>query len=148
MEHGYEFFDRYVFDPIWRLKWAEFQRKYPSKWALDPTYIEGQDGETLASVIAFAVTPDPSREEVERIIATRTIRWTVQHSALQLWLLSSIIVHGLPKLRKWYFWTETDDISGLIAVAVDAYLSRRISTRSLSAILKLHSISMSLIGWH
>src|ERR1700678_1452534 len=92
MEHGYDFFDREAFDPIWRLSWAEFLKKHRTRWASNREYSPGgYSSESLRGLISFSIEPEPSPQEIEDILRRRTIRWTLQHSDTRLYMMSEIM---------------------------------------------------------
>ena len=142
MEHDYEFFDRDVYDPIWQLSWHQFMRLYKTRWALNQNYSSGTyTGQSLRELIAFSLDPEPANEEIENILQHRTIRWTIRRSSPQFFTMSCIMWDGLPQFRDRTVHLSTcSEIDCLLAVAVGAYLERRIDINTLRAVLKLHSV--------
>jgi hypothetical protein len=142
VEHSYQFFDREAFDPVWRLSWTEFLKKYRTRWASSPEYSPpGEcDCASLRGLIGFSLAPDPSPEVIEDILKRRTIRWTLQQSGSSLFMMSEIMLR-IPSLRRRALEvTVKCDVDSLVAAAVDAYLSRRASVGALRAVLKLHCV--------
>src|SRR5438876_604343 len=143
MTHTYDFFDRGIFDGVWQLSWAEFLRKYGTRWALNRRYGPGSyDGKSLRGLIAFTFEPEPSAERVEDILKHQTIRWTIRRSSPQLFAIASIIWDGLPQLQNGALSLSTKDNEHcLFAAAVHAYFEGRITRAALRAVLKMHSVA-------
>jgi hypothetical protein len=98
MENYYYFFDRSAVDYVWNLSWREFLRLHgTSRWAKGPD--TGDGSASLRGLIAFSVGPDPAAPEVEDIIRRRTLRWTIQRSSPQFYMMEEIVYH-VPRLRK------------------------------------------------
>jgi hypothetical protein len=94
----YYFFDRSAVDPLWNLSWQDFLRLHgKSRWAKGPDVSDG--AASLRGLIAFSVEPQPSAREIEEIIRRRTLRWTIQHSSPQFYMMEEI-VYNVPSLRK------------------------------------------------
>lgn len=142
MTHSYEFFDRATFDRIWQLSWQNFLQKYRTGWSRNRLYDAGSyNGESLRGLIAFSLEPEPSAEEIEQILERNTIRWTIQHSMPQLFVLSSIIWDGLTHLRnRAARFSTKESVNPVLATAIDAYLQSRVTASTLRATLKLHSV--------
>jgi hypothetical protein len=141
IEQVYDFFDREAFDPVWRLSWAEFLKKHPTRWASNPEYCPGvYASESLRGLISFSITPGPSPQEIEDILRRRTIRWTLQQSDVRLYMMSEI----MPKVRslrdRVMGFAMKCEIDSLLAAAVDAYLTRRAGVAALRAVLKIHCV--------
>ncbi len=140
MEHSYLFLDRETVDPLWKLSWKEFLRKWgKSRWATAKHFQDGNS--SLRGLIAFGLDPEPSHQDVEQILERRTIRWTIQHSSPQYFVMQEIL-HHVPDLRGSMVSVSPshDDSGALIAVGVRAYLQGEIGAQMLWAILKLHSV--------
>src|SRR6516162_4386973 len=98
MDGYYYFFDRSAVDSLWRLSWHEFLRvRGPSRWTAGRD--TGDGAASLRGLIAFSLDPQPSAMEVEDIIRHRTLRWTIQHSTPQFYVMEEII-YNVPWLRK------------------------------------------------
>src|SRR5215469_666743 len=127
MDLVYHFFDRAAFDPIWGLSWQEFRRRWNSgPWTHKPLGERGTyNGDSLRDLIAFCVDPEPSDEEIERILSRRTVRWTVTHARSEFYFLEEII-SNIPKLQKKQFSAVVfadEDYRVLLSAAVDAFLN-------------------------
>jgi hypothetical protein len=140
MEQNYDFFDRQAFDPLWRLSWAEFLKKYRTRWASRPEYCSGEyDGKSLRGLLSFSIDPEPLPQELEDILRRRTIRWTMQQSNCKT---MSEIMSRIPALRERVSaFSMKCEIDSLLAAAVDAYLNRRAGIAALRAVLKLHCVA-------
>jgi hypothetical protein len=143
MDLVYHFFDGAAFDPIWGLSWQEFRRRWNSgPWTHKPLGERGtHNGDSLRDLIAFCVDPEPSDEEIERILSRRTVRWTVTHARSEFYFLKEII-SNIPKLQKKQFSAVVfadKDYRVLLSAAVDAFLNSRIQRSTLRAVLALHT---------
>lgn len=141
MEQSYDFFDREAFDPVWRFSWAEFVKQYPTRWASKREYVSGEyDGKSLRGFLSNSMEPEPTPQELEDILARRTIRWTLQQSDNRLFTMSEIM-SNVPALRnRVTAFSMKCEINSLLAAAVDAYLTRRAGVTALRAVLKLHCV--------
>jgi hypothetical protein len=138
MDNYYYFFDRSAADPLWKLSWPDFLRLHgKSRWAKGP---DGGDGSaSLRGLIAFAVDPEPSAIEIEDIIRRRTLRWTIQRSSPQFYLMEEI-VNNVPRLRKSCISLDvwSNDFSILLAAAAEGYFRGEVPVSGFKAVLKLH----------
>jgi hypothetical protein len=140
MRYCYDFFDRDIFDHVWGLRWKEFQRRYPSQWAMNKSYEpDAYDHESLRGLICFAL-PEPSGEMVEDVIARRTIRWTIQHVSMQAHLMGEVIEH-IPGYHKGYGYVLAANCDPLIATATRALFDGMVGASTIWAVIKLHSLA-------
>jgi hypothetical protein len=117
IEHFYQFIDRAVVDPVLMMSWADFLRKHP--WRRD----------SLEELLDFAVEPQPDSDARSRILATRSLRWTMRRSTPAYYFLNTLIYH-VPHLRRRCpdVWAnDCYDVAALEAAAVEAFLVDRIS---------------------
>jgi hypothetical protein len=139
MRYCYDFFDRDVFDHIWGLRWKEFQKRYPSQWAMNKSYEPGAYyNESLRGLVCFELSEE-SGEVVEDVIARRTIRWTIQQVTSQAHLMGEVIEH-VPGYRKSYGCVLAANCDPLIAAAVQAFFDGRVGASTVWAVIKLHSL--------
>jgi hypothetical protein len=125
-------------DSLWGLSWHQFLRLYgTSRWARGPHTDNGSD--SLRGLIAFSVDPEPSKAEVEEIIRCRTLRWTIQRSSPQYFVIAEI-VYNVPRLRKFYASLDVgaNDFTVLLAAAAEGYFRREMRVSGFKAVLKLH----------
>jgi hypothetical protein len=138
MDTYYCCFDRSAVDYLWKLSWQEFLGLHgTSRWAKGPRTDNG--AASLRGLIAFAVDPEPSATEIEDIIRRRTLRWTIQRSSPQFYMMGEI-VYNIPRLRK--SWISLDvwslDFTVLLAAAAEAYFRGEVPVSGFKAVLKLH----------
>jgi hypothetical protein len=62
----YCFFDRSAVDPLWKMSWQDFLRRYGKNRRNKRSKGDGGDS-WLRELIAFSVEPEPSDTEVEDI---------------------------------------------------------------------------------
>lgn len=120
-EHFYQFIDRDVVDPMLRLKWTEYQKKYRVK------------REDVESIINWFDTA-PSVEEMNRIIKTKTVLWTVKHGGL---ICLSDAIHCARSVKKRCPEVAIDrlrleDVAVVYAAAVDGFLNNKIDSKTLN----------------
>lgn len=141
MDDYYFFFDRSAVDSLWNLPWREFLRLHGSSpWAKGP---ETDDGSaSLRGLIAFSVEPETSSIDVEDIIRRCTLRWTIQHSSPQFYVVEEIL-RNVPRLRKSCASLDlwSNDFTVLLAAAADGYFLGEVPVSELKPVLKLHSVS-------
>ena len=138
MDTYYYFFDRSAVDPLWNLSWQDFLRLHgKSRWAKGPDV--GDGAASLRGLIAFAVEPHPSAIAIEEIIRRRSVRWTIQRSSPQFYMIEEIVYH-VPRLRKSCVSLDvwSNDFAVLLAAAADGYFDGEVLVSSLKAVLKLH----------
>lgn len=144
MEHCYEFFDRAAVDCLWHLPWTTILRRHRSDWFHSREREPGVYGGTsLRELLAFAVDPEPSDREIDRILARLTVSETIRRCGSQFWTMDELIHRLLRKPEKAVFSAELGDISGLIAVATRGFLDGRIRTTALWSVAKLHNSWLS-----
>lgn len=138
METYYCFFDRSAVDSLWKLSWREFLRLHgKSRWA------KGQDtgdgAGSLRGLIAFSVEPQPSAKEIEEIIGRRTLRWAIQRSSPQFYVMEEILYH-IPRLRKSCVSLDvwSNDFTVLLAAAAEGYFHGEVTVSAFKSVLKLH----------
>lgn len=92
MDNYYFFFDRSAVDSLWSLSWREFLHLYgTSRWA-KRRYTDNGSA-SLRGLVGFSVDPEASEAEVEGIIRHRTLRWTIQRSSAQYFVIGEIAYH-------------------------------------------------------
>jgi hypothetical protein len=142
MGHYYEFFDRELFDSLWARSWQQFQRQCGSRWAKRKAYEQGAYyGDSLRGLLAFSIDPEPSPELLEEVLTRRTIRWTVQHSDPQFYVMSEIM-HHVPGHQAGLCCLEDvpgEDVGVFISAVIHGYFAGKIGIPTLQAIFKLHS---------
>jgi hypothetical protein len=138
METYYCFFDRSAVDPIWRMSWQDFLRLY-SKHHRGKGSREADVDSWLRELIALSVEPEPSDAEVDDIIRRRTLRWTIQRSSPQFYTMGEI-VYGVPRLATSCVVLDVwaNDLSVLLAAAVEGYFRGEVTVSAFKSVLKLH----------
>ena len=125
LEHFYKFIDRDAVEPLLRLTWAEFLRKY--RWS------RGSLQESVEEFLAFIMGPQPAPSVVDEVLARRTLRWTMKRSSPKYFFLFEVI-YNAPHVRKRCpeIWTESPyEIAIIIASSVDAFLTGKIDVKTL-----------------
>jgi hypothetical protein len=138
MDNYYFFFDRSAVDSLWSLSWQEFLRLYgSSRWAKGAYTDNGCA--SLRGLIAFSVDPEPSEAEVEEIFRHRNLRWTIQRSSPQYFVMGEI-VYNVPRLRKSHASLDiwSNDSTVLLAAAAEGYFRGEVPVSGFKAVLKLH----------
>jgi hypothetical protein len=138
MDNYYSFFDRSAVDSLRSLSWQEFLRLYgTSRWAKGAYTDDGSA--SLRGLIAFSVDSGPSEAEVEEIIRHRTLRWTIQRSSPQYFVMGEI-VYDVPRLRKSYASLDiwSNDSTVLLAAAAEGYFRGEVTASAFKSVLKLH----------
>jgi hypothetical protein len=135
LEHYYGFVDRSVVDPFLRLTWPEFDKHYG--------WTDRAQWDSAAEFLTdFALEPQPeSPATVKDILARRTLRWTLRHSAPQLFCLMEGLVVHVPAIAARCPGVETscpDEVVMFLAPAVYGFLQGQISQRTLWAVFALH----------
>lgn len=94
---------------------------------------------SLQGLISSVMEPESTPEEVEDILARRTIRWTLHRCRSKLYLMSDLMTH-VRSLRghRAHAWMKYLD--GQLAAVVDAFFTRRASVAELRAVCKLHNV--------
>jgi hypothetical protein len=92
-------------------------------------------------MIAFNIAPQPTAQDVERILGHEMIWQTVKKSSPQFGPMAELL-SNTPAFRKYSqsLFYEGDYVAALLAMAVEAYLQGRAGQSSLWSILKLHSV--------
>jgi hypothetical protein len=135
LEHYYQLLDRSLVDPFVSQTWRGFHKRYG--WT-DRTEWETA-GEFLTE---FALEPEPaSPEEVERILAGRTLEWTLRHSSPRLFCLTDGMLVHAPRIAKRCPYVEVyplEEIAILLATAVLEFTERRMTQRAFRVVVALH----------
>jgi hypothetical protein len=137
MEHYYQFFDREVVDPFLALTWRAFDKKHgwsdACQWSSAAQFLS-----------EYALEPPPADHRiVERILASRTLRWTLCHSSAQYLCFSEGLLVHAPAIEKRCPATEPPGLeeAGLFrAAAVHGFLHGRTGRRTLCA-------AFAITGW-
>jgi hypothetical protein len=138
MDTYYCFFDRSAVDPIWKMSGQDFLRLYGKNHRDRRSKLADADS-WLRELIAFSVEPEPSDAEVEDIIRHRTLRWTIQHSTPQFYIMGEILC-GVPRLTKSCAVLDVwvNDFSVLLAAAAGGYFRGEVPVSAFKSVLKLH----------
>ena len=138
MDDYYFFFDRSAVDSLWNLSWQKFLRLHgASQWARGPDTGSGND--SLRGLIAFSVKTKPSTTEVEEIVCCRTLRWTIQRSSPQFYMMEEIM-SNVPRVNESCVSLDmwSNDFTVLLAAAAEGYLRGDVAESEFKAVLKLH----------
>ncbi len=132
LEHFYQVIDRPEVDKLLGLTWPQFHRRYG--W--EP----GQWGSAEEFLVDFALDDERARDDVDHVLKTRTLRWTMLRSSPKFFFMVEI-AGQIPQLsmRCPRFWCEGLYQSHMfLGAASNAFLEGRISTRMLRAVVSLH----------
>lgn len=121
-ENFYQVIDRAVVDPLLALTWPEFLRRY--KWR------HGQRHDPAEYLEDFALDDEDDIENIPRILASRTLRWTMQRTAPQLHFLETIF-ESTPDIRNRCPTLYCGPIFAykamFLAAAVDGFFNERLT---------------------
>jgi hypothetical protein len=144
MNHNYEFVDRSGTERFWLLSWHTVMRRHPdAAWVRSPGSESNQSEgnvDTMAQLLAFGIDPMPSSKQINRILSIDTVGGTVRRCRPQFFAMSEIMRWALPTPERLIFTVEVKDAFGVIAVALNAFLTKRISGPTLWSVVKLHSV--------
>ncbi len=140
-DHYYQFVDRSVVDPFLRLTWGEFHKRYGwtdrAQWASAAEFLTD-----------FALEPEPESPAIAKdVLARRTLRWTLRHSAPQLFCLMEGLVVHVPAVAACCPGVGTsclDEAATFLAPAVYGFLEGRVRQRTLWAVFALHGCANEL----
>jgi hypothetical protein len=142
MDHYYGFIDRAVVDPLWSLKWKTVVRRYPNKWVnsmvVDP---DAYNEASLRELLTFAIDPQPSLPQIERILEKDTLKDTLRRCHPQYWTMWMLLTR-LPQFVEAIKGFSIHDTDDLVNGCVDAYLNHKIAIVDLWPVLKLHSVKL------
>jgi hypothetical protein len=132
-EHHYWFFDKAVVDPLLRKSWKKFLRT--RSWT----------PERAAEFVKVWLFPEPSTSATKRILASKTLLWTIKNSKAQCAALEDLlwdvpgVLEQCPSICERKGWAP---VAGLLfAVAVNAFLKGVIDERTMGALVSLHCTS-------
>lgn len=137
----YQIIDRAVVDPLLKLTWPRFLKKYG--WSGNAQWRSAED--FLMKCALDPIPEDPAI--VEDILARRTLRWTLRHSSPQFFcLIEGLLVHA-PNIAKRCPGIQAsclDEVAMFLAAALYGFLEGRISQRTLWAVFALHGCANQL----
>lgn len=131
IEHFYQIIDRAVVDPFLSLTWPEFHKRY--RWS-------GSQWESAAEFLSdFALDEEADEEQVARILARQSLRWTMLRCS-QFFFLSELLQHAPAVERRCpQFWFGgIADHELVLSAAVSGFLDGRLKKQDLLTILALH----------
>jgi hypothetical protein len=131
-EHFYQVIDRPAVNQLLGLTWPQFHRKYRWRHSQWPT---AED-----FLWDFALADENDREQLSRILRTRTLRWTMLRSTAQFHFMVEMIVQA-PDVSKQcpQFWCQGLAASYMfLGAAAKAFLDGRLSKRVLRTIFALN----------
>jgi hypothetical protein len=164
MNHTFEFFDRAAVDHLWNITWKTLIRRNPQNaWLQSTESVEvgSYDGKSLRGLLTFGVQRSPKR--IETILKTRKVSDTIRRCYSQFFTMSELMTNALPHSERFIEWVEIHQTLPLISIALEAFLSGRISTATLWSVFKLNSVKptdlsddsqaaqrwfRSLLPWH
>jgi hypothetical protein len=143
MYHDYTFFDRAVVDPLWKLSWKTVIRRNLGSRQLSSRKKRDEWYDGLIDIITNALPSEPPRKQVEKLLAKDTVKRTVLRSDSQMFDMGEIMSHVVG--RNAIYGVQHRDISGILAVAAQAFLDNRINAATLWSVAKLHRSDG--VGW-
>lgn len=140
MDHYYEFFDKAASEQIWVLRWSEYLSRFPNKWSNQKHYSPGEYDERdgLRGLLAFCLDPEPSAEDIEHVLQTKTVRWTVSRVRPPHYFMGELMRQTPATRQNIRGFSTKASPEILLACAVDAYLRDDISAAQLRSVVKLH----------
>ena len=81
LEHFYWFVDRKTGDALLEMTWSEFLQYHPWRRSAEK------------ELLAFAIEPEPDRATAKRILAERSLRWTMKRAVPAYYLPNEGIHH-------------------------------------------------------
>ncbi len=136
IEHYYWVIDRTVIDPFLALSWREFHKKLgwdsTSQWKSAAEFF-----------LEFEMPVETDPKTVERILATRTVGWSMRHSSQPYWFLEYVIPTALRRRCPQFDPSCLEETAMIIAAAVYGFLQGRVDRQTLFAVLVL----IDGIGW-
>jgi hypothetical protein len=133
IEHFYQIIDRAVVDPFLALTWPEFHKRYGWKgtcqWESAADYL-----------MEFGLDEEADEEKVARILARRTLRWTMLRCSPQFYFLDVVFTHAAAVRRRCpEFWVRRfADHQLMLSAAVGGFLDGRLKKQHLRVVLALH----------
>lgn len=129
MDIYYTFFDHEAFDPVWRMTWLEFLRKYrPNR-------------STVEELLEFAWDGEIEERGLDKLDG-KTLKWTLARSSPQFFVMSEIM-EMCPRFRKHRVHVQVrymGDGEGLIGAGIERWVQKKTSSRTLAALMKVHAI--------
>jgi hypothetical protein len=121
-ENDFRVIDRAVVDPLLALTWPEFLRRH--RWRHD------QWNDPAEFLDDFALDHDTDRDNIPRILASRTLRWTMQRSSPQLFFVETVLECAKSVSKQcpsYYCATSFAARTLFLAAAVGGFLTGRLS---------------------
>jgi hypothetical protein len=148
MNHVYEFFDRAAVDRLWKVSWSTLAKRSPERRWLHSTknQEDGYYGSSLRELLMFCVDPQQSPGQIENILRARNVTETIRCCSPQFFAMSELMHRALPHSNLHIVPVEVHNVTGLLTVAEQAFISKRISLATLWSVYKLHSIGREE-GW-
>ncbi len=143
--HVYTFFDRAPSDRIWHLSWKTVLRRNQSPWFTSTMLRRGQydfEKGTLRELLAFSIDPEPSDNQIERILNTLSVAETMKKCHPQFWTMEEIMRRVLNRPAQMMFEVNLRRTSAVTSIATRAFLDKRIMGSTLWAVLKLHNVQV------
>jgi hypothetical protein len=141
--HNYTFFDRASSDRLWPLSWKTVLRRNQSPWFLSTKLRRGEydfENGTLRELLAFSIDPEPSDNQIERILTTLSVAETMKKCHPQFWTMEEIMRRVLNRPSQMMFEVNLRSPSAVISIAARAFLDKRIMSSTLWTVLKLHNV--------
>jgi|GEM_PF-4415981 len=132
MHAYYQFFDRAAAGELLAMPWKAILQRHP------------RSRRSIEELLAFALDNEPDDRAMERILATRTVRWTMKRSSPQYHFLAEVLyaTWGHP-CRHRYADCDPAATPVLLAAAVNGFLAGKLRRSVLHAILKLNAIGFA-----
>lgn len=100
----------------------------------------GETEDTLRGLLAFAMEPAPSDEQIEQVLSKLTVAQTIRQCIPQFWTMSMIMHELLKQPEASILDVEIKNPLGLIGIATRAFLDGNVTASTLWAVTKLHTV--------
>jgi hypothetical protein len=130
----YEFFDRAAYDRIWGVSWKTLRHRNlgnPWFWPVFEGFDANEDGAgTLHQLLGFSIEPQPTDRQIKGFLKRLKVGETVVRCSPQSFAMSELLQHTIASPERFTLSVELKDPFSFIGIAVQAFLSKRISAAS------------------
>ena len=128
--HFYWVVDRTVIDPFLALSWRDFDKKYgwdkTSQWESAAEFF-----------LEFEMPEGTDSKEVDRILASRTLRWSMRQSSQPYWFLEYVVAPTVRRRCPQFEPSCLEETAMIIAAAVHGFLQGWLDKQTLWTVIAL-----------